>query len=175
MSLSQRASQDPATAAHLRPVSTSVNAQRRQLPCSTAKPGTREVRTLHLLILRNLASIGSGLALAWARLGRHKASCSRISSHLKRGLVLASISPSIMNTPQLAVGATERLGIVDEEYSFIETLALGSRESFPLVSKETLYLHYSRSTPSLPIMPISPPTRPRTPPQDYIPPSSPQA
>lgn len=68
-----------------------------------------------------------------------------------------------MTSQQLAVvlpaGRTE---ILDKEYSFIEALSLGPRESFSLVSKEALGLPSSPNTPSRPIKNISPP-RPRSP------------
>ncbi|KAH6885199.1 ankyrin repeat-containing domain protein [Thelonectria olida] len=51
----------------------------------------------------------------------------------------------------LTVG-TER---VDQEYSFIEALSLGPRESLSLVSKEALGLHSGPSTPTLPTTPLS--------------------
>ncbi|KAF4497870.1 ankyrin 3 [Fusarium agapanthi] len=57
----------------------------------------------------------------------------------------------------------------DKEYSFIEALALGPRESFSLVSKEALGLPSSPSSPVLPVAPsiaqVTTVTRPRTPPQ----------
>ncbi|KAF5601579.1 ankyrin 3 [Fusarium subglutinans] len=57
----------------------------------------------------------------------------------------------------------------DKEYSFIEALALGPRESFSLVSKEALGLPSSSSSPVLPVAPsiaqVTTVTRPRTPPQ----------
>ncbi|KAF5706031.1 ankyrin protein 3, partial [Fusarium globosum] len=57
----------------------------------------------------------------------------------------------------------------DKEYSFIEALALGPRESFSLVSKEALGLPSSPSSPVLPVAPsiaqVTAVTRPRTPPQ----------
>ncbi|KAM0549926.1 hypothetical protein ACHAPJ_009173 [Fusarium lateritium] len=88
-------------------------------------------------------------------------------------------------TTQLAVGTTaERLERADKEYSFIEALALGPRESFSLVSKEALGLPSSPSSPVLPIAPISlntpisptstTPPRPKTPPRQRIIPVSAQ-
>ncbi|KAF5984640.1 ankyrin 3 [Fusarium coicis] len=57
----------------------------------------------------------------------------------------------------------------DKEYSFIEALALGPRESFSLVSKEALGLPSSPSSPVLPVAPsiaqVTSATRPRTPTQ----------
>ncbi|KAH7208190.1 ankyrin repeat-containing domain protein [Fusarium oxysporum] len=64
----------------------------------------------------------------------------------------------------------------DKEYSFIEALALGPRESFSLVSKEALGLPSSPSSPVLAVAPsittvapsiaqVTTVTRPRTPPQ----------
>ncbi|EGU74488.1 hypothetical protein FOXB_15006 [Fusarium oxysporum f. sp. conglutinans Fo5176] len=64
----------------------------------------------------------------------------------------------------------------DKEYSFIEALALGPRESFSLVSKEALGLPSSPSSPILAVAPsittvapsiaqVTTVTRPRTPPQ----------
>ncbi|KAF4438649.1 ankyrin 3 [Fusarium acutatum] len=57
----------------------------------------------------------------------------------------------------------------DKEYSFIEALALGPRESFSLVSKEALGLPSSPSSPVVPVAPsiaqVTTVTRPRTPPQ----------
>ncbi|KAF5686264.1 ankyrin 3 [Fusarium circinatum] len=57
----------------------------------------------------------------------------------------------------------------DKEYSFIEALALGPRESFSLVSEEALGLPSSPSSPVLPVAPsiaqVTTVTRPRTPPQ----------
>ncbi|KAF5570974.1 ankyrin 3 [Fusarium phyllophilum] len=60
----------------------------------------------------------------------------------------------------------------DKEYSFIEALALGPRESFSLVSKEALGLPSSPSSPVLPVAPsiaqVTTVTRPRTPPQKKL-------
>ncbi|KAF5964013.1 ankyrin protein 3 [Fusarium bulbicola] len=57
----------------------------------------------------------------------------------------------------------------DKEYSFIEALALGPRESLSLVSKEALGLPSSPSSPVLPVAPsiaqVTTVTRTRTPPQ----------
>ncbi|KAH7161143.1 ankyrin repeat-containing domain protein [Dactylonectria macrodidyma] len=58
-----------------------------------------------------------------------------------------------MNRQHLTVG-TDR---VDKEYSFIEALSLGPRESLSLVSKESLGLINSQpGTPTIPITPITP-------------------
>ncbi|RSL82262.1 hypothetical protein BHE90_003527 [Fusarium euwallaceae] len=84
----------------------------------------------------------------------------------------------MMNSQHLALGTAERQERVDKEYSFIEALALGPRESFSLVSKEALGLPSSPSTPSLPSTQVSL-TRPRTPPpqqqhQHHLFPGTPQ-
>ncbi|KAI1031853.1 hypothetical protein LB504_000141 [Fusarium proliferatum] len=66
----------------------------------------------------------------------------------------------------------------DKEYSFIEALALGPRESFSLVSKEALGLPSSPSSPVLPVAPsiakVTTVTRPRTPQKKQIVPVSSQ-
>ncbi|KAF5628912.1 ankyrin 3 [Fusarium sp. NRRL 52700] len=71
-----------------------------------------------------------------------------------------------MTTVGTAQAAAERH---DKEYSFIEALALGPRESFSLVSKEALGLPSSPSSPVLPVAPsiaqVTTVTRPKTPPQ----------
>ncbi|KAF5024069.1 hypothetical protein F66182_3865 [Fusarium sp. NRRL 66182] len=96
-----------------------------------------------------------------------------------------------MTTQQVTLATAERLERADKEYSFIEALALGPRESFSLVSKEALGLH--SSSPSSPVLPVAPvtqttpvsqPPRPKTPPrqrlipvsaQAYVPPSTPKS
>ncbi|KAF4978246.1 hypothetical protein FZEAL_5351 [Fusarium zealandicum] len=81
-----------------------------------------------------------------------------------------------MSTQHLAVGTADRQERIDKEYSFIEALSLGPRESFSLVSKEALGLPASPSIASLPFTSIAAPStsslpftntappRPRTPP-----------
>ncbi|KAF4451054.1 hypothetical protein F53441_5918 [Fusarium austroafricanum] len=68
-------------------------------------------------------------------------------------------------TTQLAVAPAQNVDrAADKEYSFIEALALGPRESFSLVSKEALGLP---SSPSSPVVAVAPPliAAPLPPPQ----------
>ncbi|KAF7562340.1 hypothetical protein G7046_g1773 [Stylonectria norvegica] len=60
-----------------------------------------------------------------------------------------------MNPPPVIAGTAERSAAVCKEYSFLEALSLGPRESLSLVSKEALGLAPSESTPEAPAPPTT--------------------